>query len=253
MKKLSIIIILLNINSFSYGQDTAKWVFTNYPPANYQLAGNRFSGFINDIVIEAFEERLNIAVEIAVFPWKRCQFMVENGMADMMVTIPTSQRLAYAVTHEKPIWIKKRILYTYRGHPKIDAINRLNGLADIREGRYKVVSYLGNGWVESDVQGAGISVLYASKVEGMYRMLSAKRSDLIIEEKSLATPLIKDLGLTGTLIATHGIGSESGFHILIAKKSPFASLVPQLNREIEAMRNSGEISRILKRYHANTD
>lgn len=253
MRIFAFTLFLLNLFHCAYGQDTAKWVFTNYPPANYQLADGRFSGFIHDIVIQAFEKRLGIAIKISVFPWKRCQSMVENGSADLMVTIPTPQRLAYTVTHDNPIWVKRRILYTYGGHPRIDDMNRINELGAIKRSGFSVISYLGNGWVESIVQGYGIPVLYATTVEGMYRMLAAKRGDLIIEEESLARPLVQGLGLAEGIVQTKGIASESGFHILISKKSPYASLVSRLNREIEAMRTSGEIDRIINRYRTGSE
>ena len=253
MKAFFITCLLLAVSHPACSQETAKWVFTNYPPANFQTSEGGFSGFLHDIVLAAFEERLGIGIDIAVLPWKRCQAMVEDGSADLMVTIPTRQRLIYAVTHDRPIWEKRRILYTYRNHPKMVDIHRLDGLAAIKTGGYTVISYLGNGWVKSEVEGLGIKVVYATTVEGMYRMLSAERGDLIIEEQSLATPLIANLALDETIVETDGIADVSGFNILISKKSPYAVMISRLNREIEVMRASGEIDRILARYVGNLD
>ena len=84
----------------------------------------------------------------------------------------------------------------------------------------------------------------------MYRMLAAKRGDLIIEEKGLATPHILNQGLSDRIIATSGIGSESGFHILIGKLSPYAALIADLDREVEAMRNQGRLEQIIGKYNS---
>ncbi|MBC2712549.1 MAG: transporter substrate-binding domain-containing protein [Desulfosarcina sp.] len=250
MKALSIIIIilLLSLAMPASGQDAVKWVFTNYPPANYQTENGRFEGFFHDIVTEVFDRGLGIHVDIAVYPWKRCQAMVKEGTTDIMVTIPTPERLEYALTHSRPIWTKRRILYTYRSHPKIHEIQQLNGLTAIKSGGYQVISYLGNGWTEKEVQGIGITVVYATTVDGMYRMLAAKRGDLIIEEKSLVAPRITEQGLSESIVETKGVGSESGFHILISKKSPYAALISQVDREVEAMRTHGKIDRIFTKY-----
>jgi len=248
MKKLAILLIVLGAACPALGQDSVKWVFTNYPPANFQMATGRYSGFLHDMVLELFQERLGLPVDIATFPWKRCQLMVKQGKADIMVTIPTPERLEYALTHIRPIWIKRRVLYTYHGHPRIKEIQRIHGIKAIKEGGYRVVSYLGNGWTEKKVEDFGIPVVYSSTVAGMYRMLAAKRGDLIIEEKGLATPQITHQGLSGKIEATTGIGSESGFHILIGKKSPHANLISKLDREVEAMRNQGRLEQILDQY-----
>jgi polar amino acid transport system substrate-binding protein len=253
MKTLFLFLLLLGMIPCAHAQDTAKWVFTNYPPANYRLPNGQYAGYLHDIVIDAFEKRLGIKVHIEVMPWKRCQGMVADGTADLMVTIPTAQRLTYAVTHDKPIWIKRRILFTYRGHPRFDAINRLNGLAEIKAGGYTVISYLGNDWVKSSLQHTGIPILYATTVDGMYRMLSAQRGDLVVEQRGLARSQIQALGLAETVVETGGVASESGFHILISKKSPCASLIPRLNREIEAMRASGDLDRIISHYGADAN
>ena len=252
MKSIGIIICLLLFSLPSYGQEVVKWVFTDYPPANFQTAEGDFKGFLHDIVVELFDQELGIRVAIAVYPWKRCQAMVRTGSADIMVTIPTAERLKYAITHNRPIWTKRRILYTYSGHPRIDAIGQIDGLAAIRNGGYRVISYLGNGWIENQVKGSGIPVTFANSVNGMYRMLAAKRGDLIIEERSLAAPRIIDLGLIGKIIETSGVGSESGFHILISRKSTHAAHIDQLDRGVEAMRQSGRLSQIINSYGANS-
>lgn len=248
MKSLCIITLLLSLSMPASAQDTVKWVFTNYPPANFQTEDGHFQGFFHDIVMEVFDQGLGIHVDIAVYPWKRCQSMVKEGAADILVTIPTAERLEYAVTHSRPVWTKRRILYTYQDHPRIQDIQRINGLDDIHRGGYKVISYLGNGWMEKEVQGIGIPVTYATTVDGMYRMLAAKRGDLIIEEKSLAAPRITAKDLSERIVETRGVGSESGFHILISKKSPAAGLISRIDREVESMRSRGRLDQIFAVY-----
>jgi polar amino acid transport system substrate-binding protein len=248
MKLLCIITLLLSLSMPVSGQDTVKWVFTNYPPANFQTEDGQFKGFLHDIVMEVFDQGLGIHVDIAVYPWKRCQSMVKDGAADILVTIPTAARLEYAVTHNRPVWTKRRILYTYKDHPRIRDIQRINGLGTIRSGGYTVISYLGNGWVEKKVQGVGIPVTYATTVDGMYRMLAAKRGDLVIEEKILAVPRITEQGLSERIVETNGVGSESGFHILISKKSPTAALISRIDQEVESMRSHGRLNQIFAVY-----
>lgn len=248
IKILAVLFFLFASAMPARSQDVVKWVFTDYPPANFRTEEGNFSGFFHDIVMEVFQKRLGLHVDIAIYPWKRCQRMVKSGEADIMVTIPTTERRKYSVTHNRPIWVKRRILYTFREHPRIHEIHLLNGLASIKNGGYRVISYLGNGWTENEVQGVGIPVSFATTVDGMYRMLASKRGDLIIEEKILAAPHIVDLGLSEKIVETNGVGSESGFHILIGKKSAYASLISALDREIEDMRKQGRLDDIFRSY-----
>lgn len=248
MKLPWIVILLLSLALPASGQDRVKWVFTDYPPANFQTETGRFNGFLHDMVIEVFNRGLGMDVDIAVFPWKRCQGMVKTGTADIMVTIPTKERLEYTLTHKRPIWTKQRVLYTYHGHPKLHKIQQLNGLDAILNGGYTVISYLGNGWTTREIEGNGIAVVYATTVDGMYRMLAGKRGDLIIEEKNLAAPRIIKQGLMEKIVETGGVGSESGFHILISKQSACAALISEVDREVEAMRHDGRLDQILANY-----
>lgn len=243
--------VLLSCITFqvAFAKEPIRWVFTDYPPANYQAENGEYTGFLYDITIEAFEKRLGIPVEIAIFPWKRCQILVQNGAYDVLLTIPTPERLTFTHATEEPVWVKKRIVYTYAGHPELDEMQRIRGLEDIKEKGYVVISYLGNGWMETAVEKSGISVKYATGVDGMYKMLAAKRGDIIIEESRLAHPSIKDLGLESTILATEGIGAESNFHLLIGKKSQYATILEPLNTVIREMWLDGTIAGIMAEYN----
>lgn len=247
-KVFSVLVVLIVFQNVSFAKDSITWVFTDYPPANYQTESGEFKGFLYDITIEAFEKRLGIPVEVSIFPWKRCQYLVQQGEYDMFLTIPTPQRLEYALTTEEAVWVKRRIIYTYAGHPKSEEIQTLRGLEEIKEKGFTVLSYLGNGWVEAAVEGAGIPVEYASQVENMYKMLAGKRADIIIEEPSIALPNIEKLGLNSKILSTEGIGAESGFHLLIGKKSQHVDVLEQLNTVIKEMWQDGTIEKILAEY-----
>jgi len=228
-------------------EQPVRWAFTSYRPANY-VEGTGYAGFFYDIVIEAVEKRLGLPVEIGVFPWTRCQRLVELGQYDMLVTIPTEERLRYVSATDEPIWVKRRILYTYADHPDIAAIDALKGLDDIRDAGYTVVTYTGNGWIAGTVEPAGIPVLYASTVESMYRMLAAGRADLMIEERTIAEESIREEGVGAEVVATDGYGEESGFHILIAKASPHHAVLDELNAVLRDMTVDGTLAAILESY-----
>ncbi|MBN2657416.1 MAG: transporter substrate-binding domain-containing protein [Spirochaetales bacterium] len=248
MRILSIILLLfffLNI----YGDEPIQWVFTDYAPANYIDEKGNYAGFLYEITIEALENRMGIPVEISIYPWPRCQHLVKTGDRDMMLTIPTKERLEYAISTDSPVWVKKRLIYTYIEHENLETINELHGLADIKQTGYSVISYIGNDWIKENVaEKFHIPVEYARGVEGMYRMLAAGRGDLIIEEKSIARSNIEQLELQELIVETEGIGEESHFHLLISKQSPHSNIIYELNCVLDEMWEDGTIEKILKKY-----
>ena len=57
VKKLVMLLLVLGAACPALGQETVKWVFTNYPPANFQVDTGKYSGFLHDMVLELFQDR----------------------------------------------------------------------------------------------------------------------------------------------------------------------------------------------------
>ncbi len=245
---INIAIAILSIQFMLFSIEPIKWACGEYAPAYYRGENGDVQGYLYDIAVEALETRMNIPVEITFLPWKRCQLYVEEGSYDIMFTIPTAERLEYSVTHETPAWIKRRILYTYINHPRLMDINSIQGLDEINEGNYTILSYIGNGWVENNVKGIGIPVEYAPDMSLIFKKLANKRGDIIIEDPSIADDNIRSDGLDSLIIKTSGIGSESSFHIFISKESAYVDIIDSLNLVIEEMWEDGTIEIILSNY-----
>ncbi len=230
--------------------EPVKWVFTDYAPANYIDGKGEYAGFLYDITKEAFENRLHIPLIISLYPWARCQQLVQQGDYDMFLTIPTPDREVYAEPVPTPVWIKKRLIFTYGGHGRREEMDSITGLDQIRQKGFTVISYIGNQWVNGNVESRGIPVEYARSVDGMYRMLAAKRGDLIIEEPSIVRANLETLGLSDTIEETGGVAEESSFHLLMGRKSPFVGLIDDLDLVLREMWQDGTIQAILDRYGA---
>jgi ABC-type amino acid transport substrate-binding protein len=128
---------------------------------------------------------------------------------------------------------------------RIYTIRNVDSLA--REG-FVVLSYMGNSWSETVLAGAGIQVINANTVEGMYRMLQAKRADIIAEDPILAEPAIRNVGLSESFVLTEGIVEESSFHLMMSARSPYAGWTVKITETLKAMRSDGTIDRIMARY-----
>lgn len=238
--------------SFAQEQEPLRYVYTDYFPANYHDEEGRPAGFFVEILREALENRLGIPISICSLPWARCQGMVLSGRADILTTVPTKERTAYSLVVEPPIWIKNYRLFTWKGHPDKDRMDAVRDLEDLKERNLTILSYIGNNWAAATLTPAGINVVEANTVEGMYRMLNARRADAIIEDPVLVLPALKELGFAESIVPTEGITGHSDFHILVGAHSPYANQVADISRTLEAMYADGTIDRIMARYRTQS-
>ncbi|MBN1141857.1 MAG: transporter substrate-binding domain-containing protein [Deltaproteobacteria bacterium] len=252
MKKLSKIIsvcIFLTVGfSLPCQSESLLIVFTPYNPANYIDDQGKPNGFFVEIMREALEKRLGIKMKLAVYPWRRCQDMIANGKADLMMTIPTKERLGYSIVADSPIWIKKYRIYTYKEHPFLERMHKIRSFAELKKEKFTVISYIGNDWSKTELENEGIPVTNAPTVESMYRMLLRKRGDLIVEDPLLVAPILAAIGSTGEIVPTQGVVGESRFYPLIGKKSAFAALVPKIEKVLGEMWADGSMARIMAAY-----
>lgn len=239
---------MLSVRVTAFAQEPLRFVYTSYEPANYLGADGEHRGFFVDIIREALETRLGVPVLMDVYPWARCQYMVKEGLADMMATIPTPERREYAVVVEPPIWIKRYKVYTVAGHPAFHAMGAVRSVEDLRRSGLTVVSYLGNDWSRATLEAAGIVTVCAPSVEGMYRMLLAGRADVVVEDPALADSTLHRLNLIGSVLQTPGVVEESSFNLMLGKASPYAGLADDLDRALAGMRADGTIDAIMRRY-----
>ncbi|GAB1484690.1 hypothetical protein MASR2M78_35080 [Treponema sp.] len=183
-----------------------------------------------------------------IYPWPRCQAMLKLGQADMMATIPTPDRREYAIVVETPIWIKAYSIFTVPGHPRIADMNAIRSVDDLKRSGLVVLTYSGDEGTKITLEKAGVKVIYASSVEGMYKMLFAGRADLIIEDPVLVKPILEGLGFSNNAYKTTGLIQESAFCLMISKKSSYSSLASTIDRTLKAMWADESIEKIMLRY-----
>lgn len=226
-----------------------RYVFTDYYPVHYLDEEGKPTGYFVDIMREVLQTRLGIPLEISVYPWPRCQIMVENNQADMITTSATPERLAYCLKVDAPIWISRQQIYTWAGHPGFATMNTIKNFQDLKKSGFSVVSYLGNSWAETNLNSLEIPVINASSLEGMYKMLNAHRGDIIIETHILVDPVLSKMKLDRYIVQTKGFVEEVPFYALIGKNSAYAAQVSEMTATLNAMWKDGTIDRIMKTYN----
>ena len=127
-------------------------------------------------------------------------------------------------------------------------MDSIQSIEKLKASGLSVVSYQGNNWSQASLAEAGIPVQFAASVEGMYRMLAAKRGDLVIDDPVLVCPSLKKLGFEECIVQSTGVVEESAFHPLIGKKSAWSFIQKDFERVLKEMWEDGTIEALTNRY-----
>lgn len=149
-----------------------------------------WKGLFVELVEEIFAKELGYRVVIEQYPWKRAQQNVKEGIADITVSVPTAERLEYALKSDRPIYRMYLNIYTYAGHPKLAEIRKIKTVQDINSLKLKPVTNLGNGWHKENIDDAGVTTFYVPNDENLVQFLAFRRADIMIDAPLFMTPLI---------------------------------------------------------------
>lgn len=252
-KVVFVLLILGAVPPVSMAETRLKMAFPEFFPFFAESKEGKVEGFFYDLITEALDHRMGIPVTWVQMPWKRCQNLVRFGEYDAMITVPTQERRVYCETHPTPFYRKELKLFTYRGHDRLSEIQHIRSIEDIKKGGFSVITYSGNSWNKSNIEIIGIPTRETSEVHNVWKMLAAKRGDLVIEWPVGARTGMDRSGVTDRIVETEVSLESMPFHLLISKKSRFTTLLIRFNRVVEDMLEDGSIKEITAKYVADRE
>ena len=229
--------------------DAAEW-----PPYSYYIRKDHqktseLTGYSID-VIKMILTKNAIPYEIELLPWKRCMAEVEQGdkylMALSATENPEREKLflfsdTYYQTH----------YYAFYSKTAYPTGLRLRAPADLnnyRLGGVKGYAYSGLPGVNTD------HMTLTGDYVDLVKMLYAGRFDVFAEHYEVIEGL-SEVGsynfMTDPMLGRTAIPDtpENGFHMIFTRKNPEGQqLMSLVNKELESMRSSGELGRLLGRY-----
>lgn len=205
-------------------------------------------GLYADILNDVIGRRMGFSWTGALLPWKRAQGEVQSGNADLTITVPTEERLVYAIPSDQPVFEAYLHVYTYKDHPKLKEIRKIRSAEDIRRLGLVPVTNLGNNWHQEQIDAAGARTHYAPADENIARFLAARRADIMIDLPFTMDPKIRELGLAQYLEKTPARFGPIRFHILVSRKSSFAASMDALNAAVAQFIQDGGWERLAAKY-----
>ncbi|XXJ20529.1 substrate-binding periplasmic protein [Desulfovibrio caledoniensis] len=231
----------------AFAAEPLRVAYPDYWPFFTRTGEGYMTGFFFEIVSEALG-RMGVSSKWEAYPWSRCQALVRSGDADAMITVPTAERLAYAATHEDPLYMKRVKIFTYADHPKLAAIRNIRTIDDIYRLGLVVVTYHGNGWNDLFIRSQGIKTYESPVIKNIWLMLANHRGDIAIEWPMAAWPLIEEVGVANRIVETDVSLEDRPFHLFINRDCPYAARLGEFNEAIKQMRAEGRIDAILSKY-----
>lgn len=208
---------------------------------------NGWKGLFVEIAEKIFED-LGYKVVIEQYPWTRAQQKIKEGYADFTFSIPTAERLEYAVISDEPILQMYFNVYTYADHPKLKDISKIKTVQDIISLKLKPVTNLGNGWHKENIEDAGVTTFYVPNDENLVQFLALKRADIMIDAPIFMNHLTKKNNLESKIVKTDVLFGPINFHLLVSKNSKYADLMPEINKTINKLVQNGILEQIVSKY-----
>jgi len=229
--------------------DGAEW-----PPYSYYVRKNHektteLTGYSVD-VIKIILKKNAIPYEIKLLPWKRCLAEVEQGdnylMALSSSENPEREKLflfsdPYYTTHYYAF-------YSKAAYPSGISLHQAADLNHYRLGGVKGYAYSGLPGVNTD------EMILTGNYVDLVKMLYATRFDVFAEHYEVIAGL-SEIGsynfLTDPMLGRVAVPGtpENGFHMIFTRNNPAGlQLMTLVNKELAAMKKSGELDRLLSHY-----
>lgn len=223
---------------------------SSYPPVIFVDETGKSQGLFSDILQEIFVNKLGMKIDHKELPWKRVQLEVKKGAIDCYISVPTKDRRTYTVQSEAPFFLLYLHVYTYKDHPKLKEIENITSAEDIKRLNLTPVSNIGNGWHKINIDSAGVDTFYAPAEQNASTFLAKKRADIMIDAVLPTNHLLKQNGLTSDVVLTKARFGPIKMHLLMSKKSPHISLMPQINKAFSEIQEEGLLDQFLSKYHS---
>ena len=211
----------------------------NLPPLAYQEQGRMRGAWV--AVMDELARRLQLSVEHRGYPWARAQLMVSAGEADGMLTSANPERLGYALAGSESVLENGTRIFVHKSNARIDELAAVRQVDELR--KFNLVSYLGNGWLKTNLPDA--RVRWLRTLDDAVRAAALEENVVLVEGERLLWPALHRRQLEDEFIMVGPLLEQTATRLLIGRKSPYAARLADLDKALAAMRRDGTLKQIL--------
>jgi polar amino acid transport system substrate-binding protein len=220
--------------------------FETYSPLSFRPDGGALRGILPDAIGEVLN-RMGMTVEHSGYPWARAQLLVKTGEQDAICTIATPERLEYAVAAQEPVVSAPRRVFARADNPLLPKLQKARTLDELRAVNPVVVSYFGNGWAKTNLEGT-FKLESGINFETALKMLVARRGDVMIDNAlTMQYSLQRTEGAAEVVMLPTDL-ETSHFQMLVGKKSPHVAMLPAFDTAMRQFKKTPAYQKIFQTY-----
>jgi polar amino acid transport system substrate-binding protein len=216
-----------------------------WPPYTVGQTGDLAEkGLIVELMHELFA-RIDHPIQLELYPWKRCIFMVKNNKADaLMLTVKTAERDQFAYFPEA--FFVNKINFYHKSGEKI-SWKKFSDLKGYTIGLVAGAKYSQE--FQDAIKQIPLKTETVSDISTNLRKLQADRIDLTPILDVVAAELISaSEEFCGHFEATSNPLRTTPMQMAIARSSGLMSYSTQINKVIREMKEDGTVDRIYNKY-----
>lgn len=219
--------------------------YTEFKPYIWS-EGKIHQGIYVDILQEAFENRLGIAVIFEEYPAPRVKSYIKTGKLDAFIDISTTEKLKYSKVARVPIAVGMVGAFTYKNNTQMAELVNINTLSGLK--KYNILTYNGDSWAKENLTGFNVDD-GAKDLKTALKKLKIKRGDVILQIEQVAQYTIQQLNFESAIVQLPHIALDPLFYQFhLSNKSSFTPIIPKLDKTLISMLNDGSIDDIYKKH-----
>ncbi len=216
-------------------------VFPTWEPYGY-LVENKAVGFEIE-TFQAVMDKMDIRVEFAHQPWKRCLHSVKNGLADVVISaLKVKERMQYLYYPDEPISISKTALFTQKDR-KISYNGSLDALKGYTIGVTSGFSY-GAAFDESHFLQKDAS----TETEAIVTKVLLGRNELGVGNIAVIKTIADKQNASGKIRFLLPLLHSQKLYAGFSKAGNHAALAKAFSIALADFRRSADYKRIMKKY-----
>ncbi|MBH8581904.1 substrate-binding periplasmic protein [Bisbaumannia pacifica] len=212
-----------------------------YPPISWEDAAGEIRG-VAPRAVHAVLGRLGLEVEMVVLGnWRRCLTDAAEGRVDLVIAYRSPEREAYLAFGREPLLQEEVALFYHRDRPL--EVTRLDDLARYRGGLLFGESY--GPRFDAFIEARGAVERVASNHQNFGKLIRG-RIDYIAHERRTGELLIERMPGAEAIEVLPLTLAEDALYFAVARHSPLARRLDDLDREVASLVASGRIEAWLR-------
>ena len=214
--------------------------FANGEWAPYMSPKLKKSGYVSDIVVQAYKEE-GIDVKWVFLPWKRGFEDAKEGKYQGSLIWGYNDDRAKDFLYSDTVAELGTSLFYNKSNPI-----EWNEPTDLK--KYKMGGVIGYAYGIEELEKQGVlKIERIGKDVGNYKKLAAGRLDIVLEDTEVGHESINKLGMTEQLTAHPKTLKSRKYSVIISKKAPNAqALVDAFNRGLKKLKDDGRYQKYLE-------